>query len=268
MPILTPRRRFLITAPLALLLPAGLLTYLGLQMVSGVESRWMDMVKQRVDEIVYKIRNNSRTMLEDLVNRSFRPTLQEVLETSPLSLDTLTTPNALPFASRIFLYLEESKLNVYVPEGDRSNPPTRWRYESDPSQPFAGWLANNLQIDLINTNYGETPPPENVYPSRIISYPERSLGSDEQRELVCFIVLDPRPRDKPGVVAIGFTFDFDYINSKFFQAILDEIWNENDLRYPVSIEDRVTRQWVAKIRDLGYPKVRESTVYPPRTFSE
>lgn len=280
MAVLNARRRYLITAPLALLLPAGLLTYIGLQMVGGVENRHLDQINEFVDGIVHQIRNNSAKKIETLINSSFRPAVHErheelLPQIPPPPGHSFQINRRLPYASHIFFYLSNNTLVFYRNTANPSPSSSAWRLSNAPSPSFAGWLASDIRYDVEHI---EERPVSDTY--RIEPYLDRRFIaiSDDQRELAAFYPVrgpdcagreDPgEPVRRPCVLALGFTFDFTYINKVFFQEIIDELWRENALRYPVSVEDRVTQARVAEISDYGYTGRKDSTRYLPRTFSE
>ncbi len=285
MPLITPRRRFLITAPLALLLPAGLLTYLGLEMVKGVESRYEQTAFNAVNNIVSGVRNRTTLNLNQKILTPFRYLFQDQMDqhfdTFPIPDDhTLKISERLTFASSIFVYGPDRVLYYY--ERDQKDS-SLWRLSEPFQSTFTGRLKSELDIEIennlsflrINDGY---PPSDEGFPFRSLPHPEDNLyPAGSQRELAFFFTLMPffyednQEKQIPNIndlYVVGFTFDFDYLNNVFFNEILNEMWQDPEqLRYPVAIEDKVTHERVAVIENHDFNRDYESQKYHPQLFS-
>ena len=285
MAVITPRRRFLITAPLALLLPAGLLTYLGLQMVNGVESQHEEQVNDIVTKIVRNVRNRSLEKVNADILYPFRSAVQEEIRRllpvyPPPPGSSFVLKKKLEFASAIFVYGSDGRVYFFHPVED--NPPNsfQWVLYHDPRAAFTAWVKNiiDLEIQTAINLYGENPrAEENSRGYLFRPYPNESYAADTPRELITFVAQNiPSPTnewlsksapDSHRLIALGFTMNFGYIDKTFFQELLEKMWSEGDLIYPIAIEDRVTSQRI-QIADLGISGVEDSRKHFPRPFIE
>lgn len=283
MALVTPRRKFLITAPLALLLPAGLLTYLGLGMVRGVESRWERRAEEVVSNIVSSVRDRAARHLGQKITTPFRYTFQNQTDTllpnPPLPEETSFEVNEnMPFASQIFFYGIDGQLYFFERVKDHINGGSKWILTPSSPSIFTTRLKSDIDTEIETSIeiYDRDPPSDEGFPFQSLAYPDDLYPPDTQRELAFFFIINPiRPQpemdikdpSKPGYIAVGFTFNFDYLNDTFFNTILEEMWDyPGELRYPITIVDRVTQEPVGLINNTNYSAVNRSK-YIPRSFS-
>lgn len=267
---LTPRRRFLMTIPLALLLPSGVLTYLGLKMVGLIEIQSKEPITNYVNETMYKIRNETKKKLDQLVDKRFRPVVQEQLDELFPNYEDLSTAqfilnDPLEFVDSIYVMTANFELYFFKRTEQLNTIPTVWQQSNEVLPTFAGLLdgwINDEYVRPVVHEYTYFPyPPERQYP--------------EDREIAAFTILEP-----PNVfisqeveiqpvkfIAVGFTFDFDYIQKNFFHEIVNDVWNKDELRYPVMIHDMATNTRVAEPVMIGSIQLDVSDEIDQKQFS-
>ncbi|MEW6234651.1 MAG: ATP-binding protein [Candidatus Omnitrophota bacterium] len=286
MDLITPRRKFLITAPLALLLPSGLLTYLGLVMVQGVESRYEMNAQSAVNTIITSVRNRTNQRLEQKILTPFKSIIQDQLERlspaiPPSKNGVMQFNEKLLYVSLIFIYGGDGVIYFFERSDNPTGAGSRWTQSEAPHSTFTARLKSEIDTEIeksieVFNDYG-IPPSEEGYPFHPLAYPEDLYPRDIQRELAFFIVLNPQraatnsaldANHSNGVLAAGFTFNFDYLNQTFFNDILKELWDyPNELQYPITILDKVTQEPVGSINNADFSKVNVSK-YIPRLFSD
>ncbi len=265
---ITPRIRLLITAPLALLLPAGLLTYLGLLMVSGVEMRYLERADEIVKRTVHSVRNRTWDKLQTDVLKPFQNTVQEHITTLLPSSHTVlnssfTLTKTLPFVSRIFVCDSKGKIHFFERESeDKTKQSHQWIYYENPKTNFVAWLNYYLELELKNTSEEQ----HQLIENRVIPYPDEQYPASQDRELVSFILIERDIRKHFWIDVVGFTFDFTYLNKTFFSECIERMYDMYDIQYPIYIEDYVTGQRVAEVPQQGNIQ-KESKRYIPRVFN-
>ena len=285
MPLITPRRRFLITAPLALFLPAGLLTYLGLSLLQGVEDRYVDQVNNAVEEIIGSVRNRSNDNIQNILLQQFKYTFQTRILNSNLfdsivsgEVKSVTIEEPFPYISEIFLYEPRSGI-VFLSRAPGLEDAGVWTIMESYSPSFANRLTSDIEVEHETyTGYISIPELSAIDTINFMTYPDELYVPEEQRELVLYVWSEnekSEKRDQSNWFAYGFTFDFEYINNEFFPDLLDNMRQREpfaDLRYPVEIEDRITGERIPSIRfEFGTPNTytfRESDKHHARTFSD
>ncbi len=280
MALITPRRRFLITAPLALLLPAGLLTYLGLQVVNGIEARYEEQVNEEVQEIVNTVRNQTSLYLRYNIQRTFREALEsqvlsEISPNTDLEEFEFTANHPLPFVSKIYLYRPMEKIHFFVrKQSSNSNnsprPSSTWVTSQRPDQPFIDRLRSEMDILVFQNE----PMQDHLFRSdfETLSYPE-DVMSDANRELTCFAPYTEVPNpSEDDIIIYGFTFDFDSINNAFFPQLLEDLWQTHrELKDPIRITDYKYGRPVATVpmnRPMGTTTFKESLKHHSRRFHD
>ncbi|RJP32135.1 MAG: sensor histidine kinase [Candidatus Omnitrophota bacterium] len=265
---ITPRIRFLITAPLALLLPAGLLTYLGLLMVGGVETRYEESINDSVNRLVQSVRHRTWDKIQSDVLIPFSNTVGKQL---PLLLPSAADiENAsyclsaeIPYASRIFISDSSGTIHFFErmadqEEGEREE---KWIYTDEAKSAFVGWLKYNLELE--RKSVGER---QLVEDSRILSYPDEQYPTLVERELVAFMLVQAEERRPHWIQTIGFTFDFEFLNESFFSECIRRMYDLYDIQYPIFIEDFVLNRRVAEV-PVENGIQNESERYYPRVFN-
>lgn len=281
MPMITPRRRFLITAPLALLLPAGLLTYLGLETVRGVDLQYERMALEKVDTIAKSVRDRTIYRIIYTIQHPFYDLFEkEAADQFP----GFPLPDGFSFhvgdpivaAGKIFVY--GSDQNIYFFER-KEKPPPQTNMENEQSEEESTWiissatqsvvanrLKSTIEADLIsarNTEGQSRSIKKKEFKS--LYYPQDELYPyDENRELVFYNIFNET--NPPGQIhwiqAIGLMIDFHYVNNVFFDSLLHEMWPE--LQYPIAIEDDLLQKRVAIVNEPGMGEMRESVKYNPK----
>ncbi len=269
---LTPRRRFLMTVPLALLLPSGLLTYLGLQMVSMTEDDYREQAVYFVERSWHTIRNETTEKLDQLLLNDFLPAmnrkLQFIQSNIPLPADFhFELPNELEYADRVFILLQNEQLYFFerVHSGDAMT--SGWKLTRDVRATFEGYIKTKILLNTKSSNAEYEPfPPDRRYEK------ERELAAFTIRSVTSRMNIESSSANPAAVEAVGFTFDFDYINHQFFQSVIEDLWSVPtsgyELRYPVMIYDVVTEQRVAEPSMIGAAKLEVSTEYSPKFFHD
>ncbi|MDP8243016.1 MAG: ATP-binding protein [Candidatus Hinthialibacter antarcticus] len=286
MPLITPRRRFLITAPLALLLPAGLLTYLGLQTVGLVENRHIETINQQVSTIVQGVRNRTRYRLNNEIISTFRSALAnhmvDLLPDEPGdSHEDLMVRDPLPFVDNFFIFSKDESL--YFFEKTPSDDPivSHWKLATPTRESFVTRLTSALVTAEENADIYQITQPTNKEFRQLI-FPDTYYISEtyflenNQRQLAFYALQRDNSAEDPTFVmpdwmqALGFTIDFDYLNEQFFDSTIKQMYSvEDELRYPVQITDRLTGKVVADISEIGDTNLfQASAIYRPRPFSE
>lgn len=286
MPLITPRRRFLITAPLALLLPAGLLTYLGLQTVGLVENRHIETINQQVNTIVQGVRNRTRYRLNNEIISTFRSALANhmvnLLPNEPRdSDDVLLVRDPLPFVDQFFVFSEDETLYFFEKTPSEDPIVSKWTLAATTRDSFVTRLKSALVTAEENADIYQISQPTNKEFRQLI-YPDTYYISEtyflenNQRQLAFYALRRDNSTEDPTFVmpdwmqALGFTIHFDYLNEQFFDDTIKQMYSvEDELRYPVQIIDRLTGNVVADIAEIGVSNsFRASSEYRPRPFSE
>lgn len=286
MPLITPRRRFLITAPLALLLPAGLLTYLGLQTVGLVENRHIDAINQQVNTIVQGVRNRTRYRLNNEIISTFRSALANhlinLLPQEPVAGDDrLRVRDPLSFVEQFFVFSKDEKLYFFEKEASSNPLVSVWKLAEPKRESFVSRLTSALvtaeesayiyqNTQQTNKDFRQLIFPDTYYLS------ETYFLENKQRQLAFYAIRRDNSAEDPTFImpdwmqAVGFTIDFKYLNDYFFDSTIKQMYSvEDELRYPVRIIDRLTGDIVADVAEIGAPNsFRPSTIYRPRPFSE
>ena len=274
MPLLTPRRRFLITAPLALLLPAGLLTYLGLIAIGSVETEYEIMAKEKVESIIPSLRNRTTMKIRELIQTPFENTVRRNADTFkifPPKADTrFVLDEEFPFASLLFVYSQDDNIYFFkrVRLEDQDEDRHYWIFTPEPSTAFTARLKGKIDSEIeIHQDQSSL---ESNSSFNHLCHPD-PVSSEAQRELAFFTIFYPqissRSIDLSGrVKAFGLTMDFEYINTDFFQTLLNEMSLE--LSFPIAIEDRLSSQWVAQVETVSREPMIESRDYLPKYFNE
>lgn len=268
---LTPRRRFLLTIPLALLLPSGVLTYLGLQMVGLLDLSDRDKINEIVTDMTLKMRNETKEKLdEQLVKAQFRPTVQDKLPSLfPAQTDFIhhqfSLQKELEFAHTIFIKLSSNQLLFYQRDVNQRQNPSVWIYTEPVNSTFSDSLDVRINQEMqLKQSGGEQ---ENLY--LYFPYPQDRLYAQD-REIAVFVIRSGNDAQSqiPEIVAAGFTLNFDYINKTFFQEIVDDAWNKDELKYPVMIHDWAIGKRVAAPAMIGSMELVESVDFQPKPFSQ
>lgn len=268
---LTPRRRFLMTIPLALILPSGILTYLGLKMVGLLEIQYKDPINSYITETMSKIRNDTNDKIEKLISTRFSPNVQIQLDQLFPGHEDLTNcrfslNDPLEFVDSIFVMNSEFELFFFKRVEKENNSSTLWSYTDDVLVTFSGLLDGKIKDEYSRST-------DNNY--TLYSYPSSSLYTIE-REIAAFKILDSEQSfnsstDGPvqnRFAAVGFTFQFEYIQTVFFNEIVNDAWNKDELRYPVMIHDMATNTRVAEPLMIGAMQLNVSEDIDPKLFSK
>jgi len=284
MPLITPRRRFLITAPLAVLLPAGLLTYLGLETVGGVDIRYEQLAQKRVEMTISGLRNRTEEKFTYTIQKPFQDAmLREIGTLFPLFPPPENAEFHLleefPAAAQIFIYGADRRIYFFERKADGERYGSNWVRTTRFKQALATRLKSAMDFKV--DSFRGLIEPEAYRPDKIhyeyLHYPDELYPTDNQRELASFTVVNPARTEgedaRPNaILAFGFTIDFDYINHVFFQNILNEMWQREvaklqaELTYPIAIEDHLTGEWIATIAEAGGQAMAESKKHLPQTF--
>lgn len=271
MPLITPRRRFLVMAPLALLLPAGLLTYLGLELVNLIDKRYEERAEQIVQQIRVSIRNSSREALNTYLLSPFRETMMHDMVTWNGS-DRIITHHS-PYVKSIFIF-KENTLHFFYPKNTTNGDQTTWVKQSPENPSFENRLISSLQIDVeiteslsrynpdlygfFNATYPDVYPdpydPQQT-PAQMAFYAFPELSGWEFPSLV-----------SPDIHAIGFTVNVEQLTKDLFQGVLDRMWQyQADLPYPVAVVTKFGQEPIAQPEISGATFV-SSTRFQPDTF--
>ncbi|MBN2329649.1 MAG: hypothetical protein JXR73_21085 [Candidatus Omnitrophica bacterium] len=280
MPVITPRRRFLITAPLALLLPAGLLTYLGFETVKGVDIQYELIAQEKVTSITKSIRDRTSNRVIYTIQYPFKDIFeregpQQITTLPPLPDFSFDLTDDVPAAHSIFLYGSDQNLYFFhrktFPASDDDEETTEkkknscWTIESPSRNVFAGRLKSHIETNLESMRDAIHPVDAKTF--HTLYYPINDLYPIDGKRMLAFYKifsdLSHAGADSP-ILAYGMTIDFDYINNHFFQILLDEMWPE--LQHPVSIEDVLQGKRVAVIKRPNEGRLEESTKYRPEIF--
>jgi signal transduction histidine kinase len=271
----------MVLTPLAIILPAGLLTYFGYKNVQGIDLRYKEQIDESVINIKRAYRNRARVNLNyttlNQFKESFMRQVPELFAEPPESATlTFTLDQDLPFASRLFLTNQNGKLYSFERVQPSLPPPaeepslqeeaqsTEWRAIEGQSDSFHTRLRYEIQGKIVKDNFGFT----DYY---FLPYPADPYEVSVPRELAVFhFLIDSEPRETADwISAIGFTFDFEYLNTLFFQEVLNQM--EDELDYPIAIFDKTTKKNVAPQsypNEIGFPintKYRQSiddTIFP------
>jgi len=284
MPLITPRRRFLITAPLAVLLPAGLLTYLGLETVGSVDIRYEQLAQKRVEMTISSLRNRTEEKFTYTIQKPFQNALLREIDTlfpvfPPPEEAEIHLQESFPAAAFLFVYGSDRQIYFFERKPDNGKYGSEWVRTTRYKEALATRLKS--AIDFKVDSYHALLDPDTYTPEKIhfeyLRYPDELYPSDNQRELASFTLVNPMlgsednaPRN--AILAFGFTVDFQYINREFFQNILDEMWQrevaklEAELTYPIAIEDHLTGEWIATIEEAGGKEMAESKKHLPQSF--
>jgi signal transduction histidine kinase len=280
MALITPRRRFLITAPLALLLPAGLLTYLGLETVNLVDKRYEERAAEIVDRISISIRNRAREKLRNEALAPFRAAVVEraaelLPEENSEHFEIRFCTEATPYVHMIFICMANGEILFFEQEAAATDEERCWTQSRQERLAFETRLSSAVELEsaYIQNQMGYSLTLEGF---RAMPYPDAFIYQQEKRELALFAMLnDPNidfgfefeAQQPEWIRAVGFTIDFNYLGAKFFQEIIDHMWQyQDDLPYPVLIYDRGANQLVAQPSALSDAYTGESQRYPPRQF--
>lgn len=280
MPLITPRRRFLITAPLALLLPAGLLTYLGLQTVGLVENRHIETIQQEVSKIVQGVRNRTGLRLDNDIIKTFRGAfanqMVDFLDEPPEAGDeSFELRDPLPFAKLIFVYSQDGDIYFFEREAAPDPLLSCWKLSDTPRESLSSRLESAFEVlEEAEGFYSGYAIASKDF--RQLIYPDPYDLDNPQRELAFYAVrrddsyLELTFKMPDWVQAVGFTIDFVYLNTRFFDRIVKQMWEpEYELRYPIQIYDRLTGELVADVSSPGENiYFEESSKYRPVPFSE
>lgn len=290
MPLITPRRRFLITAPLALLLPAGLLTYLGLETVKGVDIQYELLAREKVNGIITSVRNSTSNRVIYTIQKPFHDAF--VVE-GIKQFDEFPLPDgwafhlndALPAANLLFVYGSDRNLYFFrrksnsLPRDQEANKITtngiytEWILSSSEFI-FAGQLKSAIESALETNTDSVQPNIQLINTFRTLHYPPmETYPIDGKRELIFYTILNESPPlgKTTRIQAIGLTVDFDYINTIFFNSLLSdfssrlpEMWPE--LQHPIAIEDNLLQIRVASMNGPNDAPMTESLKYRPEIF--
>lgn len=276
MALITPRRRFLITAPLALLLPAGLLTYLGLETVNLVDKRYEERAAEIVDRIGISVRNRAREKLRTEVLAPFRAAIVDraadlLPEEAGFGMDIHFCAEATPFVHMIFICGVDGEIRFFEPDSNQPDERLCWSQSERERDAFKTRLRSAVELEAVyiqnQMGYSQT-----LGGFRPLPYPDAFIYQQEKRELALFAMVDdaliePETLSPEWIRAIGFTVNFDYLSTVFFQEIIDQMWQfQEDLPYPVAVYDRGANRRAAHPSALGDAYAGESRRYPPRQF--
>ena len=180
---LTPRRRLLATAPLAIILPAGLLSFLGLKTIrildDGFSAVTAHLIPRQMETIQYTLEREILQCEEDFLAAMHNLSLESP-PTSPLEniqvVDRFILDDELPFAAAILCMREHGELHVYrrakPPDSDTQAdaPPTAWPWERDPLDT----LAQNAGLnDYLNRQIDER---RSLPKDQVLALGHRHLG--------------------------------------------------------------------------------------------
>ncbi len=277
MPLITPRRRFLIIAPLALLLPAGLLTFLGLETVRGLEKQYGEMANLKVEEIVNQVRNTTSNKVIYTIQEPFKKIfdLEGVKQFKSLPLEdgfSFSLTDSLPAVDMIFVYGSDHKLYFFkrqkiINDSDDDKKST-WILSSDDLTDFSNRIksAINVNITSLLEAIDKDILPLSQRNFQTLRYPDNIYPLDGRRELAFYTITNiEQPSNKTSwLQAIGITINFEYINSTFFNNMLDEMWLH--LQHTIAIEDSLIQQRVAQVIDSSEGTMRESSTFRPTIF--
>ncbi len=276
MPLITPRRRFMITAPLALLLPAGLLTYVGISIVE-IDRQGEDRVETAITKIVGKVRNRTTDKIDREILEPFRVHVEnriknkELLPEFPIPDEfSFTTEEQLEFASRILVFSSDYGLYLFEREDAFQSDTHVWILAEHSKSVFSDWLQTTIRSEI---NLMDSPSYLSISDYLLRPYPDSPYPAGAQRELAAFILPVAQDEMQDGSryasdrPTIGFTFNLEYMQTVFFDDLINSLWrsSEEEFRYPIAIEDTVTGKRIAEI--TGEP-FEASTVYSPRAFNE
>jgi signal transduction histidine kinase len=269
---LTLRRRYMILGPLAILLPAGLLTYLGYLSVQGIEPRY----REQVNEVVERIRNGFRNRTTNRINytilssihRNFITQIDELIA-APLDENndpTFQIESPFPFASSLFISSTSGDIYFFEKMETSNDHESQWKYRPSGPTSFVNRLRSEIQTKQQQADINFNFPIYLPYP------PDDVFSSDLGRELALLYIFNPTSSNNPfthtWINAMGFTFDFDYLNSTFFQEILDQMKDAHEIYYPIGIQDRTTHLLVAVDTPSEGRSFPISEDYLPEQFSE
>lgn len=296
MPLITPRRRFLITAPLALLLPAGLLTYLGLRTVEGVDLQYDLWAKEKVNGIVSSARNSTTNRVIYTIQKPFRDAfvwegIRQFVEFPLPDNFSFVLNEPLPAANLLFVYGSDHNLYFFqrktIPEEDseennkennKNRKDSEWILSPSSSVLFSSQLKSSIEstIDTTRDNAQDTNSSnlQLINSFRTLHYPpSETYPINGKRELIFYTLLEePSPDEKTSwIQSIGLTINFDYINTVFFSSLLNdfstrlnETWPE--LQQPIAIEDDLLQIRVASMNGPNDAPMQESSKYRPEIF--
>ena len=276
MPLITPRRRFLIIAPLALLLPAGLLTFLGLETVRGLENQYVEMANLKVEEIVNQFRNTTSNKVIYTIQEPFKKILDlegaKQIDSFPLEKGfSLTLTDTLPAVEMILIYGSDHKLYFFkrqkiINDNDEDKSST-WVISQDDYTDFSNRIKSAINVNIasqLEAIGNDIYPPRRTF--QTLRYPDALYPLDGRRELAFYNISNIKPPSNKSswIQAIGITIDFDYINNTFFNNMLEEMGL--NMQHTLAIEDALLQQRIAQVVDPSEGTMRESSQYRPTVF--
>lgn len=226
---LTPRLRLLITAPMAIILPAGLLTFLGLKTIrildDGFSDVTLDIIGRQQNAIHYGF-GQELSLLEQQFLDSIeiladeRSRMEEPMV--PVAIESFELTKPLPFATALFYRREDGPLSIYRPGELSPDSPrldefapeglSRWvRVANDP-------LAHNAEILESLAN----PPPPRLYET---DNPELQLRyasyADSGKRVLFGLFIYKIKRDPKYRITVGLVFDEAWMVEKILKPLIN-----------------------------------------------
>lgn len=259
MAFITPRRRLLITAPLAIILPAGLLVYLGLRVVGMLEVTLAPIINsdiQRHQETVERMLGLEMYRRQCEFGAALRLWISErryedeTLRTQDLG-ERLILKQSLPFVQFIFSGVGDSEVAFYrrdtVTETDiqagriHGTTLSAWVRCPPPSEAVVRILLEEMdQLGLPLHIEDELPffpfyrqAPSGYYVGAVNSSPQ--FGQDA---------------DSHGPV--GFIYDLDYVKDKILAPLLQDTLFFGDASYPLEVVDKEDRVIATSVPNQPY----------------
>ncbi len=253
MPLSNPRRRLLITAPLAIILPAGLIIYCGFKVVGNVEMALgplitsdLDSHKVTIDQFLKQ--EMKRRQREFTIVMRFYADQREAEELLRGTAERLAFRLPLPFVRWFYVQSADDSLLFYERVKEAQTAPgllpgrlseiSVWQRCDSPSDTMVNDLRERISHDI-----------EMARQQADSLQVEGDIFVNSDEEIGYFVasntvfLLDRQPETDARTLALGFVFDLEYVKEDILVPIIHEtriIWGgEYNLmgEYPLEVVD-------------------------------
>ncbi|HPO09073.1 MAG TPA: ATP-binding protein, partial [bacterium] len=238
----TSRRRLLITAPLAIILPAGLITYLGFSGIALLEQAVepylnadLQSYKQSLDDFL-----SVELMKRDIeFNTAIRIRLNERPMKPPglESGEPIVFDMPLQFTRSIFLRLGTGPFVFYSRDNLRKEDMDTPGY---PASERSAWTACNPPsadlVNWLNEELGKTQAASLIPNQSAFFTFSRAEGPQRYHGRYTFCRLDDR---QESILWVGYIYDLDYVIENILWPVLNDMWQRHYTiaSYPLEILD-------------------------------
>jgi len=227
-----PRRRLLITAPLAIILPAGLIIWCGFKVVGVVE--------MALEPVISGDLQGHKAIIEQLLKQEMKRRQREFTVVVRMWADERLSEQSLndvperfvlrlplPYIQWIYRWTPEGSIAFYAREQDAKasvsrhlgplSNPSVWRLSAAPSETIVDKLQDRMEEDIGLARLQESPA---QIESGIFVRSDENVGYFLGSNTVFLLGKEVEPLDE--ILAVGIVFDLDYVREHILVPLIHE----------------------------------------------